>query len=67
MISDTHAVIDPGTVMVVSFHAYIANGAVSGSWRADHLTVWAQISGTELLKKFQKWQILFRPKNSWVS
>lgn len=42
MIAYTHAIVDPGAVMVESLYTLVANAAVTGSLRPDYLTVWTQ-------------------------
>ena len=39
MVSNANAIVDPGTVVVVTFNADIANGAMARTWGTNHLTV----------------------------
>lgn len=41
MVLDSHAVVDPRTVVVVSFHASFADDAVPASASPDYLALWA--------------------------
>lgn len=39
MVSNANTVVDPGTMVVVTFNADIANGAMARAWGTNYLTV----------------------------
>lgn len=39
MVSNANTVVDPGTVVVVTLYAHIANGAMARTWGTNYLTV----------------------------
>ena len=39
VVSNANAVVDPGTVVVVTFNTHIANGAMARAWGTNYLTV----------------------------
>ena len=48
MITDTHAIIQPRTVMVESFHTSVADGTVAGAWSSQNQAVWAHLTRMNL-------------------
>ncbi len=40
MVSNADAVVDPGTVVVVTLNTHIANGAMARARGTNHFTVW---------------------------
>lgn len=50
MVFYSHTIVDPGTVMVKSVHAFRANVAVSASGRSDNFTIRAQAVRLKLFK-----------------
>ena len=64
MVATAYTIIDPWTVVVESLHTPIADGAVAGSRRPQHLTVGAHLTGMymseyvqEVMARFQKARI----------
>ena len=57
VILDTDTIIDPLTVMIKSFYALVANVAMSGVGRANHLTFRAEQVGFEFLNETHKGNI----------
>lgn len=67
MIANTNTIINPWAVMIVSFHAFIANSAMSGSWSADHLAIGAEVGWVELLEQFYEIEVWVRFQGACVS
>eukprot|EP00352_Strombidinopsis_acuminata_P006348 CAMPEP_0176355546 /NCGR_PEP_ID=MMETSP0126-20121128/13371_1 /TAXON_ID=141414 ORGANISM="Strombidinopsis acuminatum, Strain SPMC142" /NCGR_SAMPLE_ID=MMETSP0126 /ASSEMBLY_ACC=CAM_ASM_000229 /LENGTH=60 /DNA_ID=CAMNT_0017708241 /DNA_START=869 /DNA_END=1048 /DNA_ORIENTATION=+ len=54
MVVVAHAVVDPGTVMIISFDTTIANVAMTRSIRTDYITIRAEQDWIELVKHISK-------------
>lgn len=55
MVSDADAIVDPRAVVVVALDADVTDGTVARAWGTDNLTIRAQVSWAEFLKKLQEW------------
>lgn len=64
MVVYTHAVVNPWTVMVESFNAPIANGAMSRSWSPQDFTVGAHFARMYVLEQVN--ELMFAFKVAWI-
>ena len=48
VIFDSNTIVDPWAVMVESFDALVAYGAMSGSCRPDNFTLWTKINRIDI-------------------
>jgi len=54
MVSDTHTVVEPNAMVIVSLHTDIANGAMSGLRGPDDFAVRTQFSRVEFLEEINE-------------
>lgn len=54
MVPHSHAIIEPGTVMVESFHASVANGAMPGAWSPQDQAVGTHVGWVQLREQLKK-------------
>ena len=50
VVADADTVVDPGAMMIESFHTFVANTAMSGSGSSDNLTVGAKKDWVKVLQ-----------------
>lgn len=65
MVTNSHAIVQPWTVMVKAFNASIADGAVAGARCADDETVGAHLTWMDLGQHIQK--VVLTLQVAWVS
>jgi len=54
MIFDSDTIVDPRAVMIESFDALVADGAVLASGRANDFAIWAEVSGVDVAQEFDE-------------
>ena len=58
MVADSHAVVQPGAVVVVPFDTAVADRAMAGPWGAEDVAVGAQLAGVDFLEEFEEVEVL---------
>ena len=48
MIFDSDTIVDPRAVVIESFDALVADGAVLASGRANDFAIWTEVSGVDV-------------------
>lgn len=52
MVTESDAIVNPWTVMVVSVNTSMTYDAMSASWRSDGMTLWTEGRAVKELQKF---------------
>lgn len=57
MVVDANAVVDPGAVVVESFDAAVADGAVFGSGSPEHFAIGTHLAGVHFGEEFHEFEV----------
>lgn len=57
MVVDANAVVDPGTVVIKSFDAAVADGTVFRSGSPEYFAIGTHLAGMDFCKHFHKFEV----------